>query len=55
MKIGRVLLILAIIPLPFLVYHYWYPIRSGEIEGVFVIGVNLIVILLLSVYSLDKP
>jgi hypothetical protein len=54
MKIGRVLLILAVIPLPFLVFHYWNPIRGGELEGVVVIGLNLVVIWLLAVYSLDR-
>lgn len=55
MKIARILLVLSVLLLPVLVVYFWNSIRGGELDGVFLIGANLIAVCVLFVYSLDKP
>lgn len=55
MKIAKVLLVVFLLALPVFVWMFWESIRAGNIDGLLLIGANLIAICVTFVYSLDKP
>ena len=55
MKVAKILLAVSILALPLFVWMFWESIRGGEIDGLLLIGANLIAVCVFFVYSLDKP
>ncbi len=55
MSIPKILLALCICLLPVLVAVFWAPIKSGSLDGMFIIGANICAIVILLVYLVDRP